>query len=193
MQPSRFQSTLVPDAPRARSISGIPYLAARAAWRLQALRGFIRLHAGDSRRVVAAMHELHFARGDMLFRAGEVGDAGHLLLLLEGEVSVDTPGNGTRGEMPIAVIGAGSILGELALLDGAPRSATCKALIRVRVAALGRSGLERLLDKLPRAAARLLAGLSQGLADRLRAPAEQLQMRGRIDAAARRDLDRSRA
>lgn len=193
MQNSRFQSTVVPEAPRARTLVDNPYLAARTAELLLNLRGYIRLDANDARRVVAAMHELNFARGDILFRAGDEADAGHLLLLLEGEVSVDTPVAGSRDGVPIAVLGAGSILGEMALLDGAPRSATCTALTRVRAAALARSGLERLLDEHPRAAAKLLAGLSQGLAERLRALGEQLQMYGQIDAEARRALDRSRA
>ncbi len=68
----------------------------------------------------------------------------------------------------------------MALLDGAPRSATCTAVSAVQAAGLARRGLERLIDEHPRVAARLMVVLAQHMAERLRALDDQLRMYGQI-------------
>jgi CRP/FNR family transcriptional regulator, cyclic AMP receptor protein len=55
-------------------------------------------------------------KGDILFREGDHGD--FMYAILEGEVSVDV------GEKHIYNLGAGSVVGEMALIDPGPRSAT---------------------------------------------------------------------
>jgi len=158
---------------------------ARAADLLQGFRAIVRLDAQDAQTVPAYLREVSYSQGDVLFRAGDTEAVAHLLLVLEGEVSVDT-GNSPPGlEVPIAVLGAGSVLGEMALLDGAPRSATCTAVSPVLAAGLARRGLERLIDEHPRVAARLMVVLAQHMAERLRALDDQLRMYGQIHAAIR--------
>jgi CRP-like cAMP-binding protein len=174
-----------PAAPRTRALADNPALAARAVELLQTLRAFVRLDADDARCVVAYLREVGFARGEVLFRAGDQHSLAHLLLVLEGEVSVDTGSLSPSGEVPISVLGPGAMLGEMALLDGAPRSATCTALSKLQAAGLARRGLERLIDEHPKVAAKLMAVLAQGLSERLRALDEQLQMYGQIHAAVR--------
>ena len=177
------QSSLLNTVPRTRAIAESPRLAARAAELLQGFRAFTRLDADDARTVVAYLREVSYSRGELLFRAGDSQASAHLLLLLEGEVAVDT-GTGL-GDVPIAVMGAGSVLGEMALLDGAPRSATCTAMSDVQAAGLARRGLERLIDEHPRVAAKLLVVLAQHMAERLRALDDQLRLYGQLHAAAR--------
>jgi CRP-like cAMP-binding protein len=67
-------------------------------------------------------------------------------------------------------------MGEMSRIDGAPRSAQCTALGPVLAAGLSRRGLEQLIDEAPRAAAKLMTGLAQRMADRLRALGQQGQM-----------------
>ncbi len=181
------QSSLLNTVPRTRAIAESPRLAARAAELLQGFRAFTRLDADDARTVVAYLREVSYSRGELLFRAGDSQASAHLLLLLEGEVAVDTgvDTSAGRGDVPIAVLGAGSVLGEMALLDGAPRSATCTAMSDVQAAGLARRGLERLIDEHPRVAAKLLVVLAQHMAERLRALDDQLRLYGQLHAAAR--------
>jgi CRP-like cAMP-binding protein len=183
------QSSLLNTVPRTRAIAENPRLAARAAELLQGFRAFTRLDANDARTVVAYLREVSYSRGDVLFRAGDSHASAHLLLLLEGEVAVDTGTSADTGaglgDVPIAVMGAGSVLGEMALLDGAPRSATCTAMSDVQAAGLARRGLERLIDEHPRVAAKLLVVLAQHMAERLRALDDQLRLYGQLHAAAR--------
>lgn len=197
MQPSSFSNSVLPAAAsaalRTRAINDNPQLAARTAELLQGFHAFVRLDAQDAQCVLAYMREVVYPSGSVLFRTGDSGHAGHLLLVLDGEVSVDASNPGSEGSVPIAVMGAGSVLGEMSLLDGAPRSATCTAVTDILAAGLARRGLERLVEEHPKVAAKLLAGLAQRLAERLRSMGEQLQMYGQINTAVRQDLDRLRA
>ena len=82
-------------------------------------------------------------------------------------------------EVPVAV------LGEMAVFDGAPRTATCTAVTAVQAAGPARRGLERLIDEQPKTAARLMVVLHQHMAERQRALDEQLRMCAQIHAAIR--------
>jgi CRP-like cAMP-binding protein len=87
-----------------------------------------------------------------LVREGEPGDA--LFIILEGEAAVRHEG----GE--VARVGPGSYFGELAILDGAPRSATVVAATDVKVAVLGIRMFRTLLREFPDLAEQLLVGLA---------------------------------
>jgi CRP-like cAMP-binding protein len=63
--------------------------------------------------------------GDVIFREGEVGDA--MFAVVDGEVEL------TRGDRVIDTIGAGGILGEMALIDTGPRSATATVKVGGRI------------------------------------------------------------
>jgi CRP-like cAMP-binding protein len=65
--------------------------------------------------------------GEVLFRAGDPGDA--LYIVARGKVHVLQPpsGEGTGGEKQIAELGEGAVFGEMALLSGAPRTATIRS------------------------------------------------------------------
>lgn len=76
--------------------------------------------------------------GAIIGRQGETGET--FWLLIEGEVSVTTP------HRHLADAGPGSILGELALLRGQPRTATVTAVTDCRVATGGADALAKLLE-----------------------------------------------
>lgn len=80
--------------------------------------------------------------GTMIFKHGTVGDK--LYVLLEGKVRIsrEVPG---MGEEALAVLGPGSVFGEMALIDSAPRSADARVHERVRLLALPKDAFEDLL------------------------------------------------
>lgn len=90
--------------------------------------------------------------GTDLVREGEPGDA--LFLILEGEAVVRREGH------DVGQVGPGSHFGELAILDGAPRSATVVATTDVKVAVLGIRMFRTLLREFPELAEQLLVGLA---------------------------------
>lgn len=160
-----------PPAPRARPLMESPALASQAAQCLRDNGGPAPWSPDDAVQVTRYMAHAVFAPGTRLFSGGEQGDGAYMLLVLEGEVAVEAA-DGT----PIAVVGPGGILGEMALLDRGLRAAHCTAVSPVQAGALSVRGLHRLIDDQPRAATRLLGMLAQRLAERLRGQIDQLQV-----------------
>src|SRR4029078_13744615 len=74
-------------------------------------------------RGAAAPRPRRFRRGEVIFHAGDPGDA--LFIIVSGEVKIALPSE-TGEEAIIASLPPGDVLGELALLDGAgPAVTTC--------------------------------------------------------------------
>jgi CRP/FNR family transcriptional regulator, cyclic AMP receptor protein len=120
--------------------------------------------------------------GQALIREGETG--GWMLLLLSGTVDVTkrTP----KGEVSrLAVIRAGAAVGEMSMLDGEPRYATCSAIEPVEAGVLTRAAIARLIAEHPAVGAKLLVKLTQLLAQRLRNTSNQLvkALQGQADGS----------
>ena len=103
--------------------------------------------------------------GETLLREGEPGD--YLLLLLTGEAEVwKRDDKGTKRK--IALVTPGTTLGEMSLMDGQPRSATCVTSMPVDFAVLHRDDINQLLDASPRLCAKFTLLLLQMMTRRLR-------------------------
>ena len=166
-----------------------PSLAAQAADLLRQQRMLAALTPDDARCIVGYLRQVAYAKGATLLREGDAGGA-YMLLLLDGEVEVDAGGGAES--VPIGVLGPGNVLGEMSLLDGAPRSANCTAVSPVLAAGLSRKGLEAMLAAHPHVAAKLALGLAQRIGDRLRALGQQLQIYAQLNASLQAEVDRLR-
>lgn len=187
-------TTLPPpaSAPRQQPLLDSPLIARQAADLLRTPLAIRQLDAAESAAVVAQMQLVYFPAGTVLLREGDDHHSNYMLLLLEGWVSVDTGAADGSDVVEVAALGPGSIIGEMALLDGAPRSATCIATSAVQAAGLSRIGLERLIDDHPKVAAKLMMALATRISDRLRSLGKQLQMYAQITATMQQDLDNLR-
>jgi uncharacterized membrane protein len=117
---------------------------------------FEHLNDDDRARLAALIDVRSLAAGDTLFHAGEPGES--LYVVRSGEVELfikDTAGQ----RIPLAIVGAGEIFGELALLDRSPRTATAVAMGDSELLELDRDDLLLLFGKSPAAALRLLAAM----------------------------------
>jgi CRP/FNR family transcriptional regulator, cyclic AMP receptor protein len=179
---------------RTRSFDESPALLAQAVALLaptESPRSSLEMTPAEARIALAQMRLVSCQPGTMLFREGERTRSDHMLLLLEGEVAVDT-GRGPAAESTsISVLGPGCVIGEMAMLDGAPRSASCTTVSAVQAAGMSRLGLERVLEEHPRVAAKLLAMLAHVTADRLRGLNEQLALYAQLNDQLRKDADAS--
>ena len=90
---------------------------------------------------------LGFGPGDVVFRQGDEGD--RLFIVKSGVLEIiATPTDGTEA-MPVAYLGTGEVLGELALLTGSPRSATARSPERAELFTLDKAVFRDLMDTLP--------------------------------------------
>ncbi len=106
---------------------------------------------------VAGLADLSWhADGKVLVRAGGAGDA--FYAILEGRARVRTLSGRTR------TLGANDYFGELALIDGAPRTGTVVSDGGISVARIGRAAFVKLLREEPEIA----IGLARGLAAMVR-------------------------
>jgi CRP-like cAMP-binding protein len=174
-------------------LANFPALVKRAGELLRTPHALMSLSLADANCVAQHMRLVNFAKGMALIRQGDDQRADYLLLLLEGDVLVDTTADGATDAVAIAVVGPGSIIGEMALLDGGQRSASCIAMSPVQAAGLSRQGLERLIELHPQVAAKLMVELASRIADRLRALGEQLQMYARLTSDLQAEVTRLRA
>jgi CRP/FNR family transcriptional regulator, cyclic AMP receptor protein len=104
-------------------------------------------------------------QGAELFHEGDVGD--FLGLIVLGAVDLFKNGPADH-DVKVATEGAGKLLGEMAMVDGEPRSATARFMQSGQVLILTKESFQRLLKEHPRAAANFLFRLSRLLSQRLR-------------------------
>lgn len=178
---------------RVRPLIELPALAEVAASMLSRPKALVQLNLDEARLIAAGMGLVTFPAGATLLREGAESASGHMLLILDGEVSVDSQSAG-GGEAPLAlsVLGQGEIIGEMALLDGAPRAVSCTAVSAVLAAGLSRKGLEDLMAAHPVVAAKLVVVLATRIADRLRAVSQQVQVYAQLAAESHEELNRMR-
>jgi CRP/FNR family transcriptional regulator, cyclic AMP receptor protein len=87
------------------------------------------------------------------------------------------------------VLGPGSLIGEMGLLDGAPRSASCIAMSEVRCALLTRDALNQLLNDDPSTAAKLMMAISLRIAQRMRESQEKLKLYAQLTQAMNEEIN----
>ena len=137
-----------------------------ATHRLADVPLFARLPAGALDELVRASRTRTYPAGQVIWSEGDPGDA--LLVLEEGQIRVTrTTGGGV--EVVLAVNEAPAALGELALLDGEPRSASVIAQRPVRVRYIPRTAFLSVLRQEPAA----VEGLLHTLASMIRAGNER--------------------
>jgi len=107
-----------------------------------------------------------FNPGDEVVTAGALEQS--LYLVLEGQLEVLAE-HGRRRYQRIALVGAGSVIGELSFFDGEARSALVRAMTPAVLAELSRAEFDSLSAANPALARRLLLDLGRILARRLRA------------------------
>jgi CRP/FNR family transcriptional regulator, cyclic AMP receptor protein len=123
--------------------------------------GRCRLFAGMGPEALRAMARTlrarRFRRGEVLFHEGDPGDA--LFVVASGAVKVVVPSEDGE-EAILATLRRGDFLGELALLDGAPRSASAIALEPTEALALPRDQFLGLVATEPAIRDALMASLA---------------------------------
>jgi CRP-like cAMP-binding protein len=108
---------------------------------------------------------MNLPAGSRVFTKGDAATA--LFLIQSGSLRITT--DSSSGEpIAVATLASGSHFGEMALVDGAPRSATAEALEATSIIRFDYDKIRAFLDKSPVTAAKLFRALARFLSNRLR-------------------------
>lgn len=118
---------------------------------------FNQLADADLAALAGHLRPRHFRKGTMLFHKDQPGDT--LYIIEAGHVRIFLP-TAEGEELTVDIAGPGDVFGELALLDGRPRSASAETLEDTTVHELSREEFQRFLATAPRFAASLIELLS---------------------------------
>ncbi len=119
-------------------------------------------------RVAALARVRRLDDGAVLFQKGDEGDA--LYGVLEGKIRITASSPGGR-EVVLNILEPGEVFGEIALLDGLPRTADAAALGATRLLTIRRGDFVALMEAVPLLSIHLLGLLCQ----RLRAMSERIE------------------
>lgn len=173
---------------RMRAIEGSS-TAELAARLLIAPTALMQLTREEALTVVSYMTPRKIAEGTTFIRQGDESDTGYMMLLLEGEVTVENIVVSRRTPVTVTVLGPGSLMGEMGLVDGQARQASCTATTASRCAVLTRAALEKLGEDDPQTATKLMFAVSLRIAERLRETSEKLKMYTQLVQAMQQEID----
>ena len=145
------------------------------------------LSLDDALKIAQRMHTRPIKKGLVMVQEGTSAN-NYMLLILRGEGVVESESLKKSDSLILGVVGAGHIIGEMGLLDGEPRSATCTAFTDVEVALLDRTALMQLIAQEPATGCKLLAALLQRTSSRLRASNKKLRTLTQINRVLEHEL-----
>lgn len=132
---------------------------------LRRVQLFDELSDSDLETLAGACYEEEFLQDHPLFAEGEVGDA--LYVVIAGAVRLVKSGPQGR-EQELAVIKMGNFLGEMALIDKGPRSATAQIQRNTILLVLSKRQLDILLERDHEIALKIYRIFAKTLSERLR-------------------------
>ena len=147
---------------------------------LRELDAFTEFSIDELEQMLAAATRCDLPRGRMLFREGDPGDS--CFILVSGQVDVTIKVRQQRHLL--AQLTPGRIFGQVSLIAGEPRSATCTIRRDAVLAQLDRAACERLLGTQAPVALKFLGALNRGLTEALRVADRRLMQLNDDDRAA---------
>jgi CRP-like cAMP-binding protein len=149
---------------------------------LSKIPAFARLPLDDLRALAGRLGEARIGPGDVIVKEGET-DSAALYIIEDGLVEITRGQDKSRVELE--VLGPGQYFGELALIDGEPRSATATAKEPVHVLILNRQEFIDFVHRDPDAAMLIMAELARRLRhtnELVSAATEDMQRLGGMEA-----------
>jgi CRP-like cAMP-binding protein len=132
-----------------------------------------RLFTGkELEKIAPYFEEVHFKAGSLVFREGDAPD--FIALVRKGKVEIRKQTEFKGKQIVLAHMTKGSVLGELAVFDDFPRSASVVAIEDTDLLILKNEDMESFIESYPELGIKILKGVSRVLSIRLRQLAERL-------------------
>ncbi len=131
----------------------------------------VNLFEGLDNKVINQIFRLgivqNFKKGDMIIREGEQGGSFHILINGKAEVTKSSKAKGSQ-KKSLARISRGSTFGEMSVFDGAPYSASVRAVEDCDVHIIRGTDLKKFFEENPREGVVILMTLMTSISNRLR-------------------------
>jgi CRP-like cAMP-binding protein len=137
------------------AVLGLRWIRSEHLEALRAIPLFSLLSERELLSVLRSARAVAFPQGTTIIQQGEQGKG--LFVITDGAATVSTDG------AAVATLSSGSYFGEMAILDGSPRSATITAKGQVSTLEIGRTAFLHLLDREPLVARSLYEELERRL------------------------------
>ncbi len=132
---------------------------------------FVKIDDDELKRIVRHMHVFSVEEGDTVFEEGEIGSC--ICFVVDGVLDV-VKKSAVGNSVVIAALTKGSTIGEMAVVDEFPRSATVRARTEATLITFTREEFDEILRKYPHIGIKLLKGIARILSLHLRKTSEKL-------------------
>jgi CRP/FNR family cyclic AMP-dependent transcriptional regulator len=119
---------------------------------------FANLGAEALNKIAALCNTQHLAPREVLFQKGDTGDA--LYGIRRGQIRIET-GTAAGGQLTLNFLGSGDLFGEIAALDGQPRTADAMAEEQTELFVIRRDDFLGFLEREPRIAVKFITLLCE--------------------------------
>ena len=123
-------------------------------------------------KIMAYIELMELDAGEILFEEGENGD--YVCFIVSGSLEVMKMTTWQNLTTVIATLYEGSCIGEMALIDHEPRSATIRAYEKTKLAILTQKAFDVMVESEPELGVNILKGVAQTISDNLRATTDKL-------------------
>jgi CRP-like cAMP-binding protein len=122
---------------------------------------FSKIQPAMQKLLCFSSERLTYDAGQVMFNAGDAGDAAYIIIDGSVEISVPTP----SGPIIVNTLGKNELLGEIAIFGDVPRTATAKAIAKVETLKISKDLFIKVIRENPDAAIELVKILAGRLAN----------------------------
>ena len=120
---------------------------------------FAKIEPARLKLLAFTSERVTYEPGQEICRQGDIGDAAYLVISGEAGILVDTP----TGPLQIAEVSKNALVGEIAIINDVPRTATVKASTRVEALRITKDHFLRLVAEFPQIAIEIMRVLATRL------------------------------
>ena len=122
---------------------------------------FSKIQPAKQKLLCFSSDRVIFEAGQVMFRAGDAGDACYIVIDGSIQITVDTP----KGPVVVNTLGRNEIIGEIAIFGDVPRTATATAVTRLDTLRISKDLFYSVIRENPDAALELIRILASRLAN----------------------------
>lgn len=120
---------------------------------------FAKIEPSKLKLLAFTSERLTYQAGQVLCRQGDIGDAAYIIIDGTAAVRIGTP----NGDIEVARLGRGDVVGEIAILCDVPRTATVSATEKVTALKITKELFFRLINEFPQIAIEIMRELAARL------------------------------